>query len=129
MHFFRFLQKYLIGFKLRLGLGHSRTFTELSISHFFCVFRVTVLLEGEYSACLEVLNALGLVFIKAISTFWSIEVFFYSGEPFYYLYIPLEVVGHQSIECIHNICMLCTLHILHSNSSRMVVCRNQTPLT
>ncbi len=32
MHIFRFLQKYLIGFNPRLWLGHSRTFTELSIS-------------------------------------------------------------------------------------------------
>ncbi len=34
-HVFRFRQKYLIGF--RLWLGHSRTFTELSISHTCCV--------------------------------------------------------------------------------------------
>ncbi len=32
-HIFRFLQKYLTGFKSRFWLGHSRTFTELSISH------------------------------------------------------------------------------------------------
>ncbi len=38
MHIFRFLQKYLIEFKLRLWLGHSRTFTEF-----------IVLLEGEPS--------------------------------------------------------------------------------
>ncbi len=38
-HIFRFLQKYLIGCKLRLWLGHSRTFTELSITHSCCVFR------------------------------------------------------------------------------------------
>ncbi len=31
-HTFRFLQKYLIGFKLSLWLGHSRTFTELSLA-------------------------------------------------------------------------------------------------
>ncbi len=52
-HIFRFLQKYLIGFKLRLWLGHSRTFTELSISHSCCVFRSIVLLEGEPSAHLR----------------------------------------------------------------------------
>ncbi len=77
MHIFRFLQKYLIGFKSRLWLGHSRTFTELCISHSCCMLRVIVLLEGE-SARSEVLNALDWVFIKAISIFWCIELFFYS---------------------------------------------------
>ncbi len=79
-HIFRFLQKYLIGFKLRLRLGHSRTFTELLLSHSCCVFRFIVLLEGEHSAQSEVLNALDWVFIKAISIFWCIELFFYSDE-------------------------------------------------
>ncbi len=37
IHIFRFLQKYLIGFKLRLWLGHSKTFTELCISYSCCV--------------------------------------------------------------------------------------------
>ncbi len=32
MHIFRFLQKYFIGFKQRLWLGHSRTFTELTLA-------------------------------------------------------------------------------------------------
>ncbi len=72
-HIFRFLQKYLIGFMFRLWLGHSRTFTELSISHSCCVFRVIVRLS-------EVLNALDWVFMKAISIFWCIELFFYSDE-------------------------------------------------
>ncbi len=80
MHIFRFLQKYLIGFKPRLWLGHSRTFTELPISHSYCVFRFIVLLEGKPSAQSEVLNALDWVFIKAISIFWCIELFFYSDE-------------------------------------------------
>ncbi len=57
-HIFRFLQKYLIGFNPRLWLGHSRTFTELSISHSCCVLRVIVLLEVEPSVQSEVLNAL-----------------------------------------------------------------------
>ncbi len=52
-HIFRFLQKYLIGFNPRLWLGHSRTFTELSLSHSCCVLRVIVLLEGEPSARLR----------------------------------------------------------------------------
>ncbi len=68
---------YLIGFKHRLRLGHSRTFTELSISHSCCV-RVIVLLAGEPSAQSEILNALDWVFIKAIYIFWCIELFFYS---------------------------------------------------
>ncbi len=80
MHIFRFLQKYLIGFKSRPWLDHSRTFTELCISHSCCVFRVTVLLEGEPSAQSEVLNALDWVFSKAISIFWCIELFFCSDE-------------------------------------------------
>ncbi len=80
MHIFRFLQKYLTGFNIKLWLGHSRTFTELSISHSCCVLRVSVLLEGEPSVQSEVLNALDWVFIKAISIFWCIELFFYSDE-------------------------------------------------
>ncbi len=76
MHIFRFLQKYLTGLNPRLWLGHSRTFTELSISHSCCVLRLIVLLEGEPSAQSEVLNALDWVFIKAISIFWCIELIF-----------------------------------------------------
>ncbi len=56
---FRFLQKYYIGFKLRLCLGHSRTFTELWIRHSCCVFRSI----GRQTFCpSEVLNALDLGF-------------------------------------------------------------------
>ncbi len=80
MHIFRFLPKCLTGFNPRLWLGHSRTFTKFSISHSCCVLRFIVLLEGEPSAQSEVLNALDWVFIKAISIFWSIELFFYSHE-------------------------------------------------
>ncbi len=76
-HIFRFLQKYLIGFKLRLWLGHSRTFIELSVSHSFCVLRVIVLLEGEPSAQSEVLNGFSL---RLSQFFWCIELFFYSDE-------------------------------------------------
>ncbi len=50
------------------------------MSHSCCVLRVIVLLEGEPSAQSEVLNALDWAFIKAISIFWSIELFFYSDE-------------------------------------------------
>ncbi len=50
------------------------------ISHSCCVFRVTVLLEGKPSVQSEVLNALDWVFIKAISIFWCIGLFFYSDE-------------------------------------------------
>ncbi len=81
MHIFRFLQKYLTGFNPRLWLGHSMTFTELPLSHSCGVlFRLIVLLEGEPSAQSEVLNALEWVFIKAISIFWCVELFFYSDE-------------------------------------------------
>ncbi len=72
-HIFRFLQKYLIGFKLRLWLGHSRTFTELSISHSCCVFRFIVLLKGKSSAQSEVLNALDWVFIKLSQYFGALS--------------------------------------------------------
>ncbi len=49
-HIFRFLQKYMIEFKLRFWLGYSRTFTALCRSHSCCVLRSTVLLEGKLSA-------------------------------------------------------------------------------
>ncbi len=82
MHIFKFLQKYLIGFKHRLWLGHSSTFTELSTIYSCCVLRVIVLLEEESSAQSAGLNALDWVFIKDISIFWCIEIFFYSDESF-----------------------------------------------
>ncbi len=78
-HIFRFLQKYLIGFKLMLWLGHSRTFTELSISHSCCVL-------GPFS-CWKVnllpsqVLMLWTVFSLRLSQyFWFIEFFFYSDE-------------------------------------------------
>ncbi len=80
MHIFRFLQKYLTRFNPKLWLGHSSTFTELPLSHSCYVFRFIVLLEGLPSAQSDVLNALDWVFIKAISIFWCIELFFYSDE-------------------------------------------------
>ncbi len=70
-HIFRFLQICLIGVKPRMGLGHSRTFTDLSISHSCCVLRVIVLLKGKPSAQSEVLNALDWVLYILISIFWS----------------------------------------------------------
>ncbi len=48
--------------------------------HLLCVCRSFVLLEGEPSVQSEVLNALDWVFIKAISIFWCIELFFYYDE-------------------------------------------------
>ncbi len=44
------------------------------------MFRSIVLLEGAPSAQSEVLNALDWAFIKDISIFWCIELFFYSDE-------------------------------------------------
>ncbi len=70
----------MIGLMSRLWLGHSKTFIALCISHSCCVLRIIVLLEGKPSAQSEVLNALDWVFIKAISIFWCIELFFYSDE-------------------------------------------------
>ncbi len=46
------------------------------------MFRSIVLLEGKPSAQSKVLNALDWVFIKAISIFWCIKLFFYSDESF-----------------------------------------------
>ncbi len=79
---FRFLQKYYIGFKLRLCLGHSRTFTELWIRHSCYVFKSIVPLEGKPSARLRFWMLWIWVFIKTISIFWCIELFFYSDESF-----------------------------------------------
>jgi len=77
-HIFWFLQKYLTGYNPRLWLGHSKTFTELFISHSCCVFRSIV---GRWTFCLsEILNALDWVFIKAIFLFGCIELFFNSDE-------------------------------------------------
>ncbi len=73
----RFLQKYFDWVQAQAGTLTITDITELSISHSCCVLRVTVLLEGEPS---EVLNALDWVFIKAISVFWCIELYFYSDE-------------------------------------------------
>ncbi len=67
MHIFRFLQKYLIAFKSRLWLGHSRTFKELSISHYCCMLRVTFLLEVEPSAQSEVLLNKYIIFFSALN--------------------------------------------------------------
>ncbi len=49
-YIFRFPQKHFIRFKFRLRLGHSRTSSELPISHSCCVFRSIFLLEGKPSA-------------------------------------------------------------------------------
>ncbi len=72
MHIFRFLQKYLIEFKP----GHIHRFVYETL--LLCVHRVIVLLQGKPSAQCEVMNALDWVFIKAISIFWCIELFFHS---------------------------------------------------
>ncbi len=73
MHISRLLQKYLIGFKLRLWLGHSRTLTALCISHSCYVLRVIVLLEGESSAQSEVLNALNWVSLRPSQYFSALS--------------------------------------------------------
>ncbi len=70
-HIFTFLQKYLIGFKSRLWLGHSKTFTALCICHSCCVFRFIVLLESKPSAQSEVLNALWTGFLLRQSQYFG----------------------------------------------------------
>ncbi len=76
MHIFRFLQKYLIGFNPRLCLGHSRTFTELSINHSCCVFRVIVLLGPVWGSECSGLGFhkdsqyLGALSFSSILNFW-----------------------------------------------------------
>ncbi len=110
MHIFRFLQKYLIGFKSRMEPGHSRTFTDLSITRSCCVLRVIVLLEGEPYVQSEVLNALDSVFIKAISIFWCIEPFFYSDESLGPCYISLKP---RLVECCSDVCPSVVFSYLH----------------
>ncbi len=75
------------GFSRHIWLGSSpgcgwatQRHSQRCISHSCCVLRVTVLLEGKHSAQSEVLNTLDWVFIKGISIFWCIELFFYSDE-------------------------------------------------
>ncbi len=75
------------GFSRHIWLGSSpccgwatQRHSQCCISHSCCVLRVIVLLEGKHSAQSEVLNTLDWVFIKAISIFWCIELFFYSDE-------------------------------------------------
>ncbi len=68
------------GFSRNIPLGSLQFTSKLSTSHSCCVLRAIVLLEGEPSVQSEVLNALDWVFIKAISIFWCIELFFYSDE-------------------------------------------------
>ncbi len=75
------------GFSRHIWLGWSpgcgwatQRHSQRCISHSCCVLRVTVLLVGKRSAQSEVLNTLDWVFIKGISIFWCIELFFYSDE-------------------------------------------------
>ncbi len=75
------------GFSRHIWLGSSpgcgwatQRHSQRCISHSCCVPRVTVLLVGKHSAQSEVLNTLDWVFIKGISIFWCIELFFYSDE-------------------------------------------------
>merc|ERR1712002_444701 len=92
---FRSLQRCWIGFKSGLWLGHSRTFTELSLSHsciVLAVLRVIVLLEGEPSAQSEVLSALDQVFIKNISVLCSVQL---SLNP---LPVPATEKHHHSMK-------------------------------
>ncbi len=67
-HILRFLQKYWLA-HLRLWPGHSRIFTDLSMSHFCCVFRAIVLSE--------VLNALDWVSLRSSQYFSSMSVYIY----------------------------------------------------
>ncbi len=82
--------------KLRLWLGHSRTFTELCV----CVFRVTV---GRYTFCSvwgSECSGLG------ISIFWCIEFFFLSDESLNSCYESLR-------DCYqHTLLLGCTLQVM-----------------
>ncbi len=93
MHIFRFLQKYLIRFSPRLWPGHSKTFTELSISHSCCVLRAIVLLEGEPSAQSELVNALDWVFINAEFTLHDFSPDFHSPTGFVKSQTNAEIGG------------------------------------
>ncbi len=74
-HIFRFIQKYLIGFKLRLWLGHSRTSTELSVSHSCCVLWKVNLLPS-----LRFWMVWTGFLLRLLLIVWCIELFFYSEE-------------------------------------------------
>ncbi len=81
IHIFMFLQKYLIGFKLSLWLGHSRTFRVICKPLLLCL--------GSLS-CWKVIRLPCLWFWMLwtrfllwhyiISMFWSIELYFWSDE-------------------------------------------------
>ncbi len=73
---FRSLQRCLVGFKSGPWLGHSRGFTEMSLSHSCVTLAVCfiVMLEGEPSAQSEVLSAVEQVFIENISVLCSIQL-------------------------------------------------------
>ncbi len=74
-HICRFLQIF-DWVQAQVLAGPLKDITVLCISYSCCVLRVTLLLEGEPSAQSEVLNALDWFFMKAISIFWCIELFF-----------------------------------------------------
>ncbi len=81
-HIFRFLQKYLIGFKLRLWLGHSWTLSELSISNSCWLFRSIVLFEGKPSARLRFWMLWTGFSLRLSLYFGALSFFLYSDESF-----------------------------------------------
>ncbi len=79
-HIFRFLQKYFIGFKFRLWLGHSKTSTALCINHSCCVLRVIVLLEGKPSARLRFWMLWTGFSLRLSQYFGALSFYIYSNE-------------------------------------------------
>ncbi len=69
-----------IGFKSRLWLHHSRTFTELSRSHSFVILAVCLGLFSCWKVNFLPSLRFRIIIINAISIFWCTELFFYSDE-------------------------------------------------
>ncbi len=77
---FRSIQSCSIGFKSRLWLHHSRTFTELSRSHSFVILAVCLGLFSCWKVNFLPSLRFRIIIINAISIFWCTELFFYPDE-------------------------------------------------
>ncbi len=109
-HIFRFLQKHLIGFKLRLWLGHSRTFTELSISHSCWVLWVIVLLESKPSTHLRfwmLWTGFSLRLSQYILVHWAFLLFWWVPQS-----LPLKNSPTAWGCDQHTLLLGCTLHVM-----------------
>ncbi len=119
-HIFRFLQKHLIGFKLRLWLGHSRTFIELSISHSCWVLWVIVLLESKPSTHLRFLmlwTGFSLRLYLYILVHWAFLLFWWVPQSLLLKNSPTAWGCDQ-----HTLLLGCTLHVMSRAGSLQTWC-------